>query len=65
MSKKDFIKSFELVKGNKNYFRNGRTIIERVVYSNKYGTKYIFLDGDLYGVNEENHTIGAGYSWYH
>ena len=41
MSKQDFIKKFELKKGNKNYFRDGRTIIERVVYYNKYGNKYM------------------------
>ena len=64
MRKQDFIKKFELQKGNKNYFRDGRTIVERVVYYNKYGNKYIFLNGDLCGVNEENHTIEASYSWY-
>ena len=65
MTKKEFIERFELVKGEKNYFRNGRTTIERVVYHNRYGNTYIFLDGDLYSVNEENHSIGAGYSWCH
>lgn len=64
MSKKEFIKKFNLVKGERNYFWDGRTRIERIVYHNE-NSSYIFLNGDMYGVNEERHTIQAGYSWYH
>lgn len=64
MKKKDLIKKFNLVKGEKNYFWDGRTRIERIVYHNENGS-YIFLDGDMCGVNEEYHIIKASYSWYH
>lgn len=64
MKKKDLIKKFDLVKGEKNYFWDGRTRIERVVYHNENGS-YIFLDGDMCRVNEEYHIIKSCYSWYH
>lgn len=65
MKKKDFIKRFDLKKVGKDYFRDGRVIIERVVYTNGNDRYYIFLNNDLYSVNINSHSIGAGYSWYH
>lgn len=65
MKKKDFIKRFNLKKVGKDYFRDGTAIIERVVYTNGDDRYYIFLNNDLYSVNINLHTIGAGYSWYH
>lgn len=65
MKKKDFIKKFNLQKGEKNYFWNGRSRIERIVYYDKEQNAYIFFENDLCGVDIKTHYIKACYSWYH
>lgn len=78
MTKKDFIKKFNLTKTNtKCNFADGMKSVTRTLYINEYGNLYVFYDNDLCtikpttrtpyveGIEEINGCLGAGYSWYH
>lgn len=72
MTKKDFIKKFNLKKAHKISFMDGRRYCERMMYTNDMGHKFVLYDNDLVTVKsctlsngKEHYSLGAGYSWYH
>lgn len=71
-TRKEFIKAFGLKKAYKIGFMDGRRYVERMMYEDKYGNRYVFYDNDLCGIHSytlsngrEYHRIDGCYSWYH
>lgn len=78
MTKKEFIKKFELRKTTtKAVFYDGMQLKSRIAYINKYEDLYVFYNNDLHsiepyksnpyveGMEEMQCRMGAAYSWYH
>lgn len=70
MTKKEFIESFHLTKGEKITVKDGTRHLDRVAYLAPNGDTYIFCDGDLAYVRtydvcgEKRYRLVACYSWY-
>lgn len=71
MTRKDFIKKYNLKKAYRIQFLDGRTYVERMMYENDEGQRFVFYDNDLIVVRTFEHAdgrthykLGAGYSWY-